>query len=255
MQVRNSESTLGQLIYNASAVPMLAELLATQTQPAAVREAAAQLLAALCSTRAEAISQVSVVEAGPPLAPFVPRAFNWAALRGCGYTQRATSERAQQLSTDSGRMISQLQADPCHSPQTPLPKAVSAGCVPRLVEMLALLEGQQPGESTAAAASALVNITMAKEGKVAFKEVRRFWRPFAPVLQLLSRYQARLLALLWRAWPRQLVLPQAFCRAAHRACMHVRCMHSPAPLLSCMPRAGRRCLLPVVSRAFGAAAG
>ncbi|KAI8469628.1 MAG: armadillo-type protein [Monoraphidium minutum] len=56
-QVRASESTLGQLIYNAGAVPVLAGLLDAAAQPPAVRAAAARVLAALCSTRPEAITQ------------------------------------------------------------------------------------------------------------------------------------------------------------------------------------------------------
>lgn len=56
--MRDSDSVLGQIIYNASGVPVLADLLSADKQPVAVRRAAARLLGALCSTRQEAVTQV-----------------------------------------------------------------------------------------------------------------------------------------------------------------------------------------------------
>jgi len=103
-QMRNNEQALGSLIYNAAAVPALAALLAPAKQPVvAVREAAAQVLALLCSTRPEAITQ-----------------------------------------------------------------AVTAGCVPSLSQLLTSTPAQL---CSTAAASALLSITKAKEGKLAFLEV------------------------------------------------------------------------------------
>ncbi|GBF95937.1 hypothetical protein Rsub_08060 [Raphidocelis subcapitata] len=55
--VRPNDDALGALIFNAAAVPDLAAMADARARPAAVAGAAARLLAALCSTRAEAITQ------------------------------------------------------------------------------------------------------------------------------------------------------------------------------------------------------
>jgi hypothetical protein len=88
--MRGNDAALGPLVYNAAAVPALARLLdAAEARPPTVRRAAARLLAALCTTRGEAITQVRVGTAASASRAEQARTLHWKSCMPVVCPQRA----------------------------------------------------------------------------------------------------------------------------------------------------------------------